>query len=214
MPVFFISDTHFGHENIIRMCRRPFASVAEMDEALVARWNERVGAADTIYHLGDFCYRNSRGADTYLRQLNGQIHLIAGNHDDETIAHHAALFASVSHIREIHERGHRIILCHYASGTDRGTNHGTSSDMSMAASITSRMDTASMSAQTPMISVLGASMRSSRSLPGAPTRSAKGGAGRLDRPEQPKAARVHLDAGCFSTLESINFSAFIIIDSD
>ena len=110
MPAFFISDTHFGHENIIRTCRRPFASVAEMDEALVARWNERVGAADTIYHLGDFCYRNSRGADTYMRELNGQIHLIAGNHDDETIAHHAALFASVNHIREIHERGHRIVF--------------------------------------------------------------------------------------------------------
>ena len=113
MAVFFISDTHFGHENIIRMCRRPFASVTEMDEALVARWNERVGATDTIYHLGDFCYRNMRGADTYLRHLNGQIHLIAGNHDDETIAQHASLFASVSHIREIHEGGHRIVLCHY-----------------------------------------------------------------------------------------------------
>jgi len=48
MAVFFISDTHFGHENIIRMCRRPFGSVTEMDEALVARWNERVGATDTI----------------------------------------------------------------------------------------------------------------------------------------------------------------------
>ena len=45
--------------------------------------------------------------------MNGQIHLIAGNHDDETIAQHASLFASVSHIREIHEGGHRIVLCHY-----------------------------------------------------------------------------------------------------
>ncbi len=113
MASFFISDTHFGHENIIKTCKRPFANVAEMDEALIGRWNERVGEGDTVYHLGDFCYRNWRGADAYLRQLNGHIHLIAGNHDDETLARHASLFASVSLIREIHERGHRVVLCHY-----------------------------------------------------------------------------------------------------
>ncbi len=113
MALFFVSDTHFGHENIIKTCNRPFASAAEMDEALIGRWNERVGPDDTVYHLGDFCYRNWRGADVYLSQLNGKIHLVAGNHDDETIAHHASLFASVSHIREIHERGHRIVMCHY-----------------------------------------------------------------------------------------------------
>lgn len=113
MAAFFISDTHFGHENIIKTCHRPFANVEEMDEALVSRWNERVRPDDTVYHLGDFCFRNSRSADTYLRQLNGHIHLITGNHDDETLAQHAVLFASVNHIREIHERGHRIVLCHY-----------------------------------------------------------------------------------------------------
>jgi calcineurin-like phosphoesterase family protein len=113
MATYFLSDTHFGHENIIRNCRRPFANVAEMDEALVGRWNERVGPKDVVYHLGDFCFRNWRGADAYLSQLNGHIHLVAGNHDDETLAHHASLFASVSHIREIHERGRRIVMCHY-----------------------------------------------------------------------------------------------------
>ncbi len=113
MRVFFTSDTHFGHENIIRTCDRPFATVAEMDEALIARWNERVRADDTVYHLGDFCFRSSRSADTYLRQLNGQIHLIAGNHDSQTLSHHAGLFASVSLIREIHLAGRHIVLCHY-----------------------------------------------------------------------------------------------------
>ena len=113
MAVFFISDTHFGHENIIKLCKRPFASAAEMDDALIARWNERVGGGDTVYHLGDFCYRSSRGAGAYLSQLNGEIHLVAGNHDGGTLAEHAALFASVTHIREIHEKGHHIVLCHY-----------------------------------------------------------------------------------------------------
>ena len=113
MAVFFISDTHFGDANVIRTCRRPFASVAEMDEALVSRWNACAGPNDTIYHLGDFCFRAFPGADAYLRRLNGRIHLIAGNHDDETVARHARFFASVSQIREIEERGHRIVLCHY-----------------------------------------------------------------------------------------------------
>jgi calcineurin-like phosphoesterase family protein len=113
MTVFFTSDTHFGHENIIRTCQRPFQDIAEMDEVLVSRWNDCVGPDDTVYHLGDFCFRNSLGADTYLRQLNGKIHLIAGNHDDETVAHHASLFASISLIREIFLGEHRIVLCHY-----------------------------------------------------------------------------------------------------
>jgi calcineurin-like phosphoesterase family protein len=113
MAAFFVSDTHFGHESIIKLCNRPFATLDEMDEALIARWNERIAPGDAVYHLGDFCYRNSRSADTYLRQLNGHIHLIAGNHDTETLAHHASLFASVSQIREIHEGGRRIVMCHY-----------------------------------------------------------------------------------------------------
>ncbi len=111
MAVFFISDTHFGHANIIRTCKRPFDGVAEMDDAIVSRWNACVGPSDTVYHLGDFCYRNSRAADAYVRELNGEIHLIAGNHDEETIARHPSLFASIGHIREIHERGRRIVMC-------------------------------------------------------------------------------------------------------
>jgi calcineurin-like phosphoesterase family protein len=113
MALYFTSDTHFGHKNIIQTCNRPFASVDEMDEAMVARWNQRVGPDDTVFHLGDFCFRNFLGADTYLRRLNGAIHLVQGNHDAETLKHHAGLFASVSLIREIEAGGHRIVMCHY-----------------------------------------------------------------------------------------------------
>lgn len=46
MAVFFTSDTHFGHAGALALYRRPFASVAAMDAAMVARWNETVGSED------------------------------------------------------------------------------------------------------------------------------------------------------------------------
>lgn len=54
MTTWLTSDTHFGHENIIRYCSRSYASLREMDYDMARRWNERVGPADLVYHLGDF----------------------------------------------------------------------------------------------------------------------------------------------------------------
>ena len=54
MSVFFLADTHFGDGNILRYENRPFATVEEMDRELIRRWNEKVGAGDTVFHLGDF----------------------------------------------------------------------------------------------------------------------------------------------------------------
>ena len=55
--VFFTSDLHFGHENVLRFDNRPFASVEEMDAELVRRWNEKVGKGDLVYVLGDLICR-------------------------------------------------------------------------------------------------------------------------------------------------------------
>ena len=49
--IYFTADTHFGHENIIRFCNRPFSSVTEMDETLITNWNRRVKGNDTVYIL-------------------------------------------------------------------------------------------------------------------------------------------------------------------
>jgi calcineurin-like phosphoesterase family protein len=87
MPaVFLVSDTHFGHAGVCRFtCDdgvtkiRPWTDPAEMDEAMVERWNERVGKNDKVYHLGDVVI--NRKALGIMRRLNGDKVLIRGNHD-------------------------------------------------------------------------------------------------------------------------------------
>lgn len=77
--VFVISDTHFGHENIIQFCGRPFANADEMDEAILTNWNETVKDDDIIYHLGDVYFGKS---PDFLYKLKGRKRLILGNHDN------------------------------------------------------------------------------------------------------------------------------------
>lgn len=78
----FISDTHFNHENIIKYCNRPFNNVIEMNEHIINKWNEKINKNDVIYHLGDFALQSDESAVLNLvSQLNGNIILILGNHD-------------------------------------------------------------------------------------------------------------------------------------
>lgn len=79
---FFIGDTHFGHQNILTYepIARPFATVEEMNEAIVDRWNSVVGKFDKVYHVGDFCM-GGRENIAIADRLNGQKRLVMGNHD-------------------------------------------------------------------------------------------------------------------------------------
>ncbi|WP_019904788.1 metallophosphoesterase [Methylobacterium sp. 77] len=82
---FFVSDTHFGHTHILStrmLAPRPFASIDEHDETLISRWNAVVRPEDTVWHLGDFCYRCPEArARSVFRRLAGQRRLVRGNHD-------------------------------------------------------------------------------------------------------------------------------------
>ena len=113
MTVWFTSDTHFGHANIIRYSERPFGSVREMDESLTDRWNTLVRPDDTVWHLGDFAFRNAVSAERYLARLAGRKHLIWGNHDDAATR---ALpgWESSQPYAEITVDGTRLVLFHYA----------------------------------------------------------------------------------------------------
>jgi calcineurin-like phosphoesterase family protein len=82
LTIFFTSDTHFGHGGALGLYRRPFPSVAAMNEALVEGWNATVGPDDDIWHLGDFAIKQPAAAVAeWLGRLNGQKHLVAGNND-------------------------------------------------------------------------------------------------------------------------------------
>lgn len=112
MAVYFTADTHFGHKSILRLCERPFPSLQAMDEALVARWNERVGPEDLVYHLGDFCFKGSALATQVGARLNGRIVLVRGNHDTENTVALPRWEATAELLEITHERT-RLVLCHY-----------------------------------------------------------------------------------------------------
>lgn len=78
--IFFTSDHHFWHANIIKFCGRPFSSVEEMNEMMVKNWNDVVGPDDTVYCLGDFSMA-FRPVETFTSRLNGKKYLVPGNHD-------------------------------------------------------------------------------------------------------------------------------------
>ena len=81
--IFFTSDTHFGHKNILNYNKddRPFTSVHEMNEWIIESWNAKVGPDDVVYHLGDVAFMQAMELRKLLDRLNGRIKLIRGNHD-------------------------------------------------------------------------------------------------------------------------------------
>lgn len=118
--IFFTSDLHFGHENVIRFDNRPFNAVEEMDEEMIKRWNAKVGKGDIVYVLGDFIWKAATNeAVSIIRRLNGQIILIKGNHD--RFLHNAAAKKALAGIKDYDDicvtledgTTRRCILSHY-----------------------------------------------------------------------------------------------------
>ncbi len=80
--IFFISDNHFDHTNIIKYCKRPFKSANEMNESMLDKWNSTVKKNDIVFFLGDMAFgRGSKSTDHWLSKLNGNIYFIKGNHE-------------------------------------------------------------------------------------------------------------------------------------
>lgn len=117
----YTSDTHFDHTKVIEYSNRPFNSVEEMNETMIAEWNARVQPNHDVYHNGDFAF--SKNPDQFLCRLNGRKHLIIGNHDAEkTINSH--LWESVQPYLEVNDNKVKIILCHYAMRVWNKSHYG------------------------------------------------------------------------------------------
>lgn len=127
--VWFTSDTHYFHANVIKYSNRPFSTTAEngdlvlhpleMNENLIARHNAVVKPQDRVYHLGDFGFASEENLDKVLSRLNGQKYFIYGNHD-EKIRKSKQLQSHFVWCRDYHElrvehNGERIkiVLCHF-----------------------------------------------------------------------------------------------------
>ncbi len=126
MTVYYVSDTHFGHSGLLsaRMARpRPFTSIEEHDEALIAAWNNRIRPGDTVWHLGDFAYGCSaaRCREVFSR-LHGIKHLVRGNHDAARTT--SLPWASQQDRATVTDRRVTFVLDHYAHRTWNGSHRG------------------------------------------------------------------------------------------
>ncbi len=130
--LFFTSDHHFGHANIINLCNRPFKDVNEMNTVLIQRWNDKINPEDEVYHLGDFgMTKDTEHIANILDQLNGTIYLITGNHEGAALSNRKK-FRWIKDYYELKVKDtdckngvQRIILFHYAMRVWRGDYRGT-----------------------------------------------------------------------------------------
>lgn len=112
--IWFTSDTHFGHANILKFCSRPFDNIQAHDECLISNWNSVVGKDDTVFHLGDFAFAQRAYIREIIPKLNGNIHLVIGNHDFKNMGPEMfKLFKSASQQLYICVNGRAMLLNHY-----------------------------------------------------------------------------------------------------
>lgn len=133
METYYISDLHFGHENIISLCDRPYKNVEEMNRDIIEKWNDVVGKNDLVKILGDVGLpRNKKDVSDIIelvKQLNGNKELIIGNHDKLLIKDEdfCKLFSKIGYYSEIKDNGRKVVLSHYPieewNGYFKGSYH-------------------------------------------------------------------------------------------
>lgn len=123
MTIYFTSDMHLGHKNIIRLSNRPFSSIEEMDEEIIQRFNSRVTDSDTVYDLGDTYFKNPK---YYAGRLNGNIIRIKGSHDHDLKEATSPRMLVISPKDLVDKYGDpvTITLCHYSMRSWEKSHYG------------------------------------------------------------------------------------------
>lgn len=114
--IFFISDLHLGHKNVIKFDNRPFLNIEEMNVELIKRWNSVVNHDDVVYCLGDLYLSSDGLAKWFLNQINGRIYFVMGNHDKLN------KIKGFNRFEDVHEYGTEINVLDTESKLTRGSN--------------------------------------------------------------------------------------------
>ena len=114
MKNYYIADLHFGHERILSFDNRPFLSEEEMEQEQICRWNAVVEPGDTVYIIGDFCWKVEADWLRILAKLKGNKVLIKGNHDLKRVSDKLKKqFQDVRDIKIIMDGKYSVVMCHY-----------------------------------------------------------------------------------------------------
>ena len=79
--IFFTSDLHFGHKNILGYCGRPWLDLDSMAKGLIDNWNSVVSSEDDVFVLGDMSFCGVERTKEIIKSLSGKKTLVMGNHD-------------------------------------------------------------------------------------------------------------------------------------
>lgn len=112
--MYFTSDTHFNHVNVINYCKRPYANTKEMDQALIENWNATVKKdKEYVYVLGDFAFAGKEYTKQILSQLKGYKILVKGNHDKDAKTMLELGFDRVIENDRIKVGSHNVLVSHF-----------------------------------------------------------------------------------------------------
>lgn len=122
VDIWYYSDPHYWHKNIIRLCNRPFDSVEDMNWSFIEWYNTLVKPNDVVYCLGDFAFKKG---DEIVKHLHGKKILLKGNHDShKQLNRIEPYFDKILDSLDIVIDNQRIMMNHYPYRTWRGNNRG------------------------------------------------------------------------------------------
>lgn len=127
--LYFCSDLHIHHKNIILYSQRPFSDVQDMNEALIKNWNAVVKPNDEVWDLGDFSFGTYEQTCSVLKRLNGKHNFVMGNHDKVIIKNKenlisSGLVQSIQDYKEVKYGGKTLILFHFPIKSWNKKHHG------------------------------------------------------------------------------------------